>query len=92
MAIGTPIVSLGNLGHPDGGDSPKVFVLLALTSPGVGFDLTKVSEISNLRDMGPRPCSQSIFQGHSALKIPIICMLDFTSKAGLTSVIIVLTS
>ena len=47
MAIGTPIASLGNLGHPDGGDSPKDYVLLAFTNPGVGFDLNKVS-----RDLG----------------------------------------
>lgn len=59
MAIGTPIVSLGNLGHPDGGDSPKVFVLLAFTSPGVGFDLDKASR--DLGSQGPRTEAVQLF-------------------------------
>ena len=51
MAIGIPMNSLWNLGHPDGDDSPKCYVLLVLTSPGVGFDFTKVSR--DLESQGP---------------------------------------
>ena len=55
MAIGIPMNSLWNLGHPDGDDSPKCYVLLVLTSPGVGFDFTKVSRDLALENVTSQP-------------------------------------